>query len=121
MIRRHIGKFLAEKELLENGNIKDPEPYCTHLKAATGFDYEPAGYLVDMEPDFYALDYVLAWAGANTLRLVLEQEYGKGWFTDVRAGNFLKEMARNGRRYSLDKALDLFCNRKPVLPDMADA
>jgi hypothetical protein len=120
LIRRHIGKFLAEKELLENGNIKDPKPYCAHLKAATGFDYEPAGYLIDMEPDFYALDYVRAWAGANSLRQVLEQEYGENWFTDGRAGGLLKEMARTGRRYSLDETLELFCGTKPVLPDLSE-
>lgn len=119
LIRRHIGKFLAEKDLLENGNIKDPKPYCTHLKSATGFDYEPAGYLIDMEPDFYALDYVRAWAGANSLRQVLEQEYGEDWFTNGRAGGLLKEMARTGRRYSLDETLELFCGKKAVLPDLS--
>ena len=100
LIRRHIGKFLAEKEFLENGNIKDSNPYCTHLEAATGFVYEPAGYLIDMEPDFYTLDYVRAWAGANTLRQVLEQEYGEAWFTEERAGRFLKEITRMGRSHS---------------------
>ncbi len=61
LIRRYIGKFLAEKELHEKGNIKDPEPYCRNLNRATGFVYEPRGYLIDMEPDFYALDYLSAW------------------------------------------------------------
>lgn len=119
LIRRHIGKFLAEMELHENGNIKDSGPYCRNLRIATGFLYEPEGYLIDMEPDFYALDYVRAWAGANTLRCALEEEYGEDWFTSNRAGDFLKEMARAGRRNSLDEALDTFCGKKPLLPDMS--
>ena len=45
LIRRYIGKFLAEKELHETGDIKNSGPYCRNLGATTGFIYEPQGYL----------------------------------------------------------------------------
>ncbi|MDQ7782727.1 MAG: hypothetical protein RDU20_07600 [Desulfomonilaceae bacterium] len=120
LIRRHIGKFLAEKELHESGEIKNPEPYCRHLEDATGFVYEPVGYLIDMEPDFYALDYLMAWGGAHVLRQFIEMRFGMGWFEKPEAGEFLKEMASAGRRDPLEKALVSFCGEKPRLPEFTD-
>ena len=93
LIRRHIGKFLTEKEFYEKGDIKNSQPYCDHLNKATGFVYEPEAYLIDMEPDFYALDYLNAWAAANVLRSFLEKNYGEIWFRKPEAGAFLKKIA----------------------------
>jgi len=120
LIRRYIGKFLAEKELHESGKIKDPEPYCRHLGEATGFVYEPQGYLIDMESDFYALDYLTAWSGANVLTEFLEMRFGTEWFARQGAGSFLKEIAATGRRYSAEQALVKFCGEPPRLPDFSE-
>jgi len=119
LIRRYIGKFLAEKELHENKNIKDSGPYCRHLQRATGFIYEPEGYLIDMEPDFYSLDYLNAWAGANVLEEFLRIRFGSHWFESLEAGMFLKEMATAGRRDSLQEVLVSFCGEPPRLPDFS--
>ncbi|MDQ1237903.1 MAG: hypothetical protein QG577_87, partial [Thermodesulfobacteriota bacterium] len=116
LIRRYIGKFLAELELHRRGNIKNHEPYCRRLHEATGFVYEPQGYLVDMDPDFYSYDYLLAWAGANVLRNFLENQFGAEWFTNVRAGDFLRMIASSGRRYSLEETLISACGQGPSLP-----
>ncbi len=117
LIRRHIGKFLGEKELHEKGVLSDSAPYCNRLRAATGFVYEPQGYLIDMDPDFYALDYLRAWAGAHLLRGVLEERFGQAWYSNPNAGDFLRTIARSGRRYSLEAALLEFCGATPHLPD----
>lgn len=119
LIRRHIGKFLAEKELHETGDIKNPGPYCRHLEDATGFIYEPVGYLIDMEPDFYALDYLMAWGGAHVLRQFIEMRFGEGWFEKPEAGAFLREMASTGRRDLLERVLVSFCGEKPQLPSFS--
>lgn len=121
LIRRYMGKFLAEKELHETGNIKNSEPYRRHLSAATGFTYEPEGYLIDMETDFYSLDYLMAWAGANVLRRFLETRFGDEWFRRPEAGSFLKEIARNGRRHPLDRVILEFCGSPPELPTFENA
>lgn len=120
LMRRYVGKFLAEKELHETGDIKNPEPYCRHLKNATGFTYEPQGYLIDMEADFYALDYLMAWCGADVLREFLEIRYGVEWFERAEAGKFLQGMAWAGRRDSLEKALNSFCGEGLRLPDFSN-
>lgn len=121
LIRRYIGKFLAEKQLHEKGTIKDPEPYCRYLNQATGFVYEPEGYLIDMESDFYSLDYVSAWAGAHVLRGFLETKFGEDWFKKPAAGEFLKSLAVNGRRDRLDKLLTASCGKEPTLPRFENA
>ncbi|MBI5250237.1 MAG: hypothetical protein HY912_12145 [Desulfomonile tiedjei] len=116
LIRRYMGKFLAEKELHENREIKNPEPYCRRLREATGFVYAPESYLIDMESDFYALDYLSAWSGAETLRDFLETRFGEEWFKRSDAGEFLREIAANGRKYLLRDALVKFCGREPQMP-----
>ncbi|HMK34907.1 MAG TPA: hypothetical protein VK463_07575 [Desulfomonilaceae bacterium] len=120
LIRRYIGKFLAEVELHEKGNIKDSEPYCRNLHRATGFVYEPFGYLIDMEPDFYALDYLNAWAAANVLRTFLETRFGEEWFRREDAGDFLKRIAAAGRRDSVDQVMLEHCGELPHLPQFSD-
>jgi len=116
LVRRYIGKFLAELELHRQGNIKNHEPYCRRLHEATGFVYEPQGYLVDMEPDFYSYDYLMAWSGAHVLRSFLESHFGEEWYADVSAGDFLRSIAASGRRYSLEETLIRVCGQGPSLP-----
>lgn len=117
LIRRYMGKFLAELELHENGNIKTSEYYCRNLASATGFAYEPEGYLIDMEPDFYALDYLNAWAGSYVLRGYLERTFGGDWFRHPDAGAFLRGVAANGRRYTMGDVFARFCGEGPRFPD----
>jgi hypothetical protein len=120
LIRRYMGKFLAELDLHTSGNIKDSGPYCSHLHRATGFTYEPQGYLIDMEPDFYALDYLNGWAGSAVLGDFLEKRFGLDWFAQPEAGSFLIEMARSGRRQSLETMLTSCCGATPRFPEFAE-
>lgn len=117
LVRRYMGKFLAEKELHERNKITDSEPYRQSMALATGFVYSPQDYLVDMEPDFYALDYLNAWAGADVLRNHLEENFGENWYSDRRAGDFLKNIAKDGRRYTLEEVLLEHCGRELGVPE----
>lgn len=121
LIRRYIGKFLAENELHQQGDLTDYRPYCRHLGKATGFVYEPEGYLIDMEPNFYSLDYLMAWAGAETLRGCLEARYGDEWFASMQAADFLRRIAAAGRREPLDNMLMTHCGEPACLPDFSDS
>lgn len=117
LIRRYMGKFLAEKELHESGDVTDHRPYCRQLGKATGFVYEPQGYLIDMEPNFYSLDYLMAWEGAEVLRTCLERRYGDDWFSSLQAGDFLRQIAASGRKDSLDDVLMAHCGEPARFPD----
>ncbi|MFH0958299.1 MAG: hypothetical protein V1897_06310 [Pseudomonadota bacterium] len=116
LIRLHIGKFLAEKDLFESRNFKDSSFYCTWLQRATGFKYEPDGYLLDMEPEFYSAEYVWGWAGAEVLRRYLEGFCGENWYEVQEAGSFLTEISSDGRQNSLKQALSKFCGAELTMP-----
>lgn len=105
LIRRHIGKFLAEKDLFDRNAFKEPEMYCARLSRATGFVYEPQGYLVDMSSDFYALDYITAWSCVDRLKEKLEEDFGQDWYTKKSAGEFLRSIAESGRKRLAEEAL----------------
>ncbi len=117
LLRRYVGKFLAEKEYFENGDIKDSSLYCSYMERATGFEYEPQGYLIDMESDFYSLDYALAWSGASILKTTLVGLYGEDWFMRRDAGDFLKEISSSGRKPSLPEILEKYCASQLTFPD----
>jgi hypothetical protein len=116
LIRRHIGKFLAEKDLFDSNSYKDPEPYCARLSRATGFSYEPEGYLVDMSSEFYALDYITAWSCVESLSAKLEKDFGEQWFMDPKAGEFLRDIAARGRSRPAGEALTEAGCQEPYLP-----
>ncbi|MCX5872601.1 MAG: hypothetical protein NTY51_05100 [Deltaproteobacteria bacterium] len=119
LIRRHIGKFMAEKELFQYGNFKDSGFYCNWLNRSTGFNYEPDGYLIDMDPDFYSAEYVWAWAGAEILREYLENSFGSDWFQSSEAGSFLGKISLEGRKNSLEQALSKFCGATLSMPQFS--
>lgn len=116
LIRRYIGKFLAEKEYFDGQDLKNSASYSSYMEQATGFEHEPEGYLMDMETDFYSLDYVMAWSGAAILRQKLEADYGEEWFVKPSAGSFLREIASSGRKPSLPEVLEKYCSSKLTLP-----
>lgn len=116
LIRRHIGKVLGEKEFHELGDIKNSEPYCRNLTRATGFVYEPEGYLIDRESDFYALDYLDAWSGSSVMARYLEDQFGEAWYENAQAGELLQEIARQGRRNSMGDIVEKYCGSAPTLP-----
>ncbi len=117
LIRRHIGKFLAEMEFFENGVFKDSSFYCKWLNRSTGFNYEPDGYLIDMDMDFYSAEYVWAWAGADIIQQYLYGQFGIDWFRKPEAGDFLRHISFEGRKNSLPEALSKFCGTTLRMPN----
>jgi hypothetical protein len=105
MVRRYIGKFLFEYELFSQKPWGEPSSYARWLGCATGFLYEPEGAFLDIEEEFYCLDYLEAWAGAAALRAHLQKNFGGEWFFRPAAGAFLVELWRNGERWDLPTML----------------
>ena len=116
LIRRHIGKFLAEKEFFQDGTFKESGYYCKWLNRATGFNYEPDSYLIDMDQDFYSAEYVWAWAGADLIQRHLYAEFGNDWFQNPEAGNFLRRISLEGRKNSLTDVVSKFCDTILTMP-----
>jgi hypothetical protein len=69
-----------------------------------------------MESEFYSAEYVWGWAGAEILRLYLEDSFGENWYQISEAGSFLEQIAIEGRRNSLKQVLFKFCESELTMP-----
>lgn len=76
----------------------DSDAYAEAMSTATGFTFEGVEHLV--QP---ALESAYRLQGAifeALLRDYMMTRYGRAWWTNTRAGSFLKELWNNGYRYS---------------------
>jgi hypothetical protein len=104
--RRYAAKLTSEVRMWEAGGPGDGALYGATLTRHTGFRYEPAGYLADLEPEFYAADYLRAWMAEAQLAALLEREFGEGWPLDPRSGELLRSLWREGERHTLERVLE---------------
>ncbi len=104
--RRYGAKLLAEVEMWGRGGPDGGALYSATMTRHTGFRYEPSGYLADMEPEFYAADYLRAWMAEAQLSARLTRQFGEAWPLDARSGEFLISLWRQGERHSLEEVLE---------------
>jgi hypothetical protein len=103
-VRRYAGKFIFELGLHSGTAHGDAgRAYSEVLSEATGFKTGEAEYLFDMDDAFYSAGYLRAWAFEVVLRDYLITRFGKLWWTNTRAGTFLKELWETGDRYTADE------------------
>jgi hypothetical protein len=104
--RRYAAKLTSEVRMWEAGGPDEGDLYGATLTRHTGFRYEPAGYLADLEPEFYAADYLRAWMAEAQLAALLERELGEGWPLDRRCADLLLPLWREGERHTLERVLE---------------
>lgn len=107
-VRRYLGKFLFEREFFSRGSPWDGLLYSRWLGRATGFVYEPEAALMDLEDEFYSLDYLRAWMGESFLSAYLKENFGEEWFLSRKAGAFLVGLWHEGERLGLEDLLESF-------------
>jgi hypothetical protein len=100
-MRRYAAKLSYELEL--HGPEHRPLPdraasYAAHLSAAVGVEWPPTTFLADVDPGFYAANYLRAWALETHLRATLRERFGAAWFDEPAAGEFLRSLWREGQR-----------------------
>ena len=72
--------------------------YAGLLSDALHVGWQRDGWLSDVDPFFYAACYIRAWALETHLRRVLRERFGEHWFDEREAGDFLKQLWRDGQR-----------------------
>jgi hypothetical protein len=101
MYRRYIAKLRAEIAFFQQHERKgdaalaDGRIYARALTEMTGFIWQPANYLFDMDGGFYSADYLRAWIGEAQLADYLQRNHGERWWADKRAGRFLADLWRS--------------------------
>ena len=108
MLRRYASKMQFELALFDQVN----EPgyqlegkgavYADLLSRGCGFRYDAEGWTRDVDAGFYVADYFTAWSLEAQLREYLCTHFGlknlegEDWFTNPKAGAFLKSLWADG-------------------------
>ena len=106
VFRRYAAKFLAEYEMFLSGDISNGKPYAETMLRYTGFRYQPESHLFDLVPEFYSLDYVMAWMAEAIIEDYLKEVLGSHWIFRPETGQFLKKWWKQGNRYDIFKFLE---------------
>jgi hypothetical protein len=106
-LRRYAAKLRYEV-VLHSGERplgEMPALYEELLSEAVGFGWPRTTYLADVDPGYYAANYLRAWAFETHLRAVLRERFGEQWFTRREAGGLLRSLWREGQRLDADELL----------------
>ena len=102
LVRRYSAKLHYEVEYFERGGGPAlGEAYARWLEHGCRIPYPPERYLEDFDFGFYVLQYLQAWIWEQQLREYLRREFGEAWFTQRAAGDFLRELWRDGQQYDV--------------------
>ena len=101
IFRRYAAKFLTEYKMFSCGDISDGSIYSEYMTRYTGFYYQPESHLFDLVPEFYCLDYLIAWITEAILERYLCQKYGFDWMLKKEAADEIKSWWSQGNKYSV--------------------
>ena len=82
--------------------------YRKFLGEALKVEHPPEAYLTDLDPGFYASQYLRAWIFEAQLRESLKRRFGREWYRSEAAGRRLQELWGYGQKYTPEElAADL--------------
>ena len=107
-LRRYTAKFAYELELhgpSEDGVDAFADRYAELLTAAVRVEWPRQTFLADVDPGFYCIAYLRAWALETHLRAHLRGRFGPAWFDDPEAGEALRVLWHQGQRQTPEEML----------------
>jgi hypothetical protein len=106
-VRRYVAKLVYELRLHEQTGSLDAMAGVYHdtLSAATLVDFPADWYLTDVDDGFYVISYLRAWLLEAAWRVMLQGEFGPGWFANPAAGEKLKALWGLGQKYNSPRLL----------------
>jgi len=106
IFRRYAAKFIIEFEMFSKNDISDGELYARKMARYTGFYYQPESHLFDLIPEFYCLDYLLAWMAEAIMEGYFSEKLGRDWMFKSETGNILKKWWVQGNKNDIFKFFD---------------
>jgi hypothetical protein len=104
MLRRYATKLLYERELHRGEDYERlASRYAELFTRNLGVEYGPEAYLADVDDGLYSAVYLRAWIFEAQHRRYLQREYDEEWYRVPRAGRFLRDLWREGQKYSVDE------------------
>jgi hypothetical protein len=106
-LRRYAAKLSYELHLHagEQPLSEMPSLYARLLGEAVGVEWPARSWLSDVDPGYYAANYLRAWAFETRLRKLLRERFGVEWFARPEAGALLREIWSQGQRLDADELL----------------
>ncbi len=121
IVRRYIGKFNFEIWLHKTEDIENaPEIYEKELHKALFIKTFKELYLEDLDLDFYSANYLRAWFAEASLSDFLKTKFGKKWFINKKAGELLKELWFEGKRWQIEEMLSEVTGRPFDIAPLTD-
>lgn len=108
LFMRYTAKFSYELTLFRQ---RGPAPaaartlYAEVLSKRTGFLYNAADFLDDVDEEFYSADYLRAWLSERQLAHYLRREVGEHWTSSPRTGDALRALWSRGDRDEVEDLL----------------
>jgi len=103
IVRRYAAKLRYEVALHRAASLAEgSRRYAELLSDATGFRYDDADALLDLDDGFYSARYLRAWQLEATLRETLTGRFDEDWFRNPRTGPVLLELFGRGQRDDAD-------------------
>lgn len=105
-LRRYCAKIAYEAELHAAPALDGLDArYADGISGALGLDWPAAMWLTDLDPGFYAADYLRAWALEAALRARLRAAHGPAWWREPAAGAELLGLMRAGQPHRAEEVL----------------
>ena len=125
ILRRYSAKLHYEAELHTAENIENMRSrYADILGGALGVRISQSNYLADVDDGLYAANYLRAWIFEVMMRKYLEDVCGKRWYNTLEAGDFLKNLWRQGQSRPADEMCSDFgfsgLDAEPLISELAD-
>ena len=101
LYRRYTAKLRYELGFWSNFAEEQgtsPRDYATLLTDATRLQYDPRGYVADMDSGFYSADYLRAWIRSAQLREYLIAQIGEDWWRNAKTGDHLRDLFAEGTK-----------------------
>jgi hypothetical protein len=108
-LRRYANKLAYELELHGVDAPTDEvlaARYAELSASAVGCEWTPESYLTDVDPGFYCMAYLRAWALEAHMRRLLIERFGEAWFEEPGAAELLREWWAEGQRLSAEEMLE---------------
>ena len=111
-LRRYSAKLAYELKLHSSQTtpLSDlSDEYAQQLTRALRIDWPSESWLTDVDPCFYAANYLRAWALETQLRSMLIEQFGERWYSEPGAAEVLRELWRDGQRLNAQELCQQIC------------
>jgi hypothetical protein len=90
-----------------SGDFSNGNRYAELMARYTGFYYQPESHLFDLVPEFYSLDYVMAWMAEAIMEEHMKQAMGSHWIFCNETGDILRKWWAQGNRYDVFQFMEM--------------